>query len=99
VDEILNIHQTVFRGEPGLAIEHVERAIQLSPVDAFMFFWQSAGAYGHFFLDRYDDALSWTEKALREREGYLPGLRMSVSAAALAGEYERSKASLTRLRD
>jgi TolB-like protein/class 3 adenylate cyclase/tetratricopeptide (TPR) repeat protein len=89
----------VFRGEPDLAIDHVQRAIQLSPVDAFMFAWQSAGAYAHFSSGRYEDALSWVEKALRERPGYLPAARMIVASAALAQVPERPETSVARLRE
>jgi TolB-like protein/class 3 adenylate cyclase len=89
----------VFRGEPDLAIEHLQRAMQLSPVDAFMFAWQSAGAYAHFSSGRYEDALSWVEKALRERLGYLPAARMIVASAALAEVPERPETSVARLRE
>jgi TolB-like protein/class 3 adenylate cyclase len=89
---------SVFRGEPDLAIERVQRAMQLSPVDAFMFAWRSAGAYALFSLGRHEEALSWVEKALRERPGYLPAARMIVASAALAGVPERPETSVARLR-
>ena len=89
---------SIFRGEPDLAIEQVQRAIQLSPVDALMFAWQCAGAYAHFSSGRYKDALSWVEKTLRERPGYLPAARMIVASAALAGVPERPETSVARLR-
>jgi TolB-like protein/class 3 adenylate cyclase len=89
---------SVFRGEPDLAIERVQRAMQLSPVDAFMFAWRSAGAYALFSLGRHEEALSWAEKALRERPGYLPAARMIVASAALAGVPERPETSVARLR-
>lgn len=88
-----------FRGEPDLAIDCVQRAIHLSPVDAFMFAWQSAGSYAFFSQGRYEEALSWAEKALRERPGYLPAARMIVASAALAELPERSETSVIRLRE
>jgi len=90
---------SVYRGEPDLAIEHVQHAMQLSPVDALRFAWQSAGAYAHFSSGRYGDALSWVEKALRERPGYLPAARMIVASAALAGVPERPETSAAHLRE
>jgi TolB-like protein/tetratricopeptide (TPR) repeat protein len=89
----------VYRGEPDLAIEHIQRAMQLSPVDVLMFAWQNAGGYAHFSSGRYDDALSWVEKTLRERPGYLPAARMRVASAALAGVPARAETSLARLRE
>lgn len=89
----------VFRGEPDLAIEHLKRAMQLSPGDPLMFAWQSAGAYAHFSLGRYEDALSCVEKALRERAEYLPAARMIVASAAMAELLERPETSVARLRE
>jgi tetratricopeptide (TPR) repeat protein len=89
----------VYLGEPDAAIERVQRAIQLSPVDVFMFAWQSAGAYAHFSSGRYEDALSWAERALRERPGYLPAARMIVASAALAEVTERPETSVNHLRE
>jgi len=89
---------SVFRGEPDLAIERVQRAMQLSPVDAFMFAWRSAGAYALFSLGRHEEALSWAEKALWERPGYLPAARIIVASAVLAGVPERPETSVARLR-
>ena len=87
---------SVFRGEPDLAIERVQRAMESSPVDAFMFAWRSAGAYAFFSLGRHEEALSWVEKALLERPGYLPAARMIVASAALAEVPERPETSVAR---
>jgi adenylate cyclase len=75
----------VYLGEPEAALDRVERAIGLSPVDALKFAWQSAGSYAHFFRGRHEDALSWAQQALRERPGYLPAERMVVAASARLG--------------
>lgn len=75
----------VYRGEFEAALDRVERAIGLSPVDALKFAWQSAGSYAHFFSGRYADALSWAQQALRERPGYLPAERMVAAASARLG--------------
>jgi adenylate cyclase len=88
----------VWRGEPELALADVERALQLSPSDVFSFAWWCVGAYAHFACGRYDDALSWAERTLRERPGYLPAARMIVASAALGGRPESAEMSLARLR-
>jgi tetratricopeptide (TPR) repeat protein len=88
----------VWRGEPELALADVERALQLSPSDVFAFAWWCVGAYAHFACGRYDEALSWAERTLRERPGYLPAARMIVASAALGGLPESPEMSLARLR-
>ena len=88
----------VWAGEPELALADVERAMQLSPADLFSFAWWCIGAYAHFACDRYDEALSWAERTIRERPGYLPAARMIVASAALGGRPESPEMSLARLR-
>jgi TolB-like protein/class 3 adenylate cyclase len=89
----------VYRGEPDLAIEHVQRAMQLSPSDVLTFAWQSARGYAYFSSGRYEDALSCVEKTLRERPYYLPAARMRAASAALAGVAGRLETSMARLRE
>jgi len=88
----------VWGGEPELALADVERAMQLSPSDLFSFAWCCVGAYAHFACGRYDDALSWAERTLRERSDYLPAARMIVASVALGGRPESPEMSLARLR-
>ena len=88
----------VWGGEPELALADVERAMQLSPSDLFSFAWCCIGAYAHFACGRYDDALSWAERTLRERSDYLPAARMIVASVALGGRPESPEMSLARLR-
>jgi adenylate cyclase len=72
----------VWRGEPDLAIERVERAMRLSPNDQQMFNMRTALAYAHFFKQRYDEALSWAEWALREKpDSTLAACAVAASAA------------------
>jgi TolB-like protein len=89
----------LWRGEPELALTGVERALKLSPADAFSFAWWSIGAHAHFFCGRYDDALSWAERALRERPGYLPAARMILASEALGGGSPGPEMSIARLRE
>jgi adenylate cyclase len=75
----------VYLGEPEAALDRVERAIGLSPVDALKFAWLTAGSYAHFFRGHHQDALSFAQQALRERPGYLPAERMVLAASARLG--------------
>src|SRR6266498_4360358 len=53
-------------GKPDLAIEHLARAVRLSPLDPLMPVMQNAAAHAHFVAGRYDEASSCAEMALRE---------------------------------
>jgi TolB-like protein len=87
----------VYLGEYAAALDRVERAIALSPVDALKFAWLSAGSYAHFFGGRHDEALSFAQKALRERPGYLPAERMIAAASARLGQ--PTEVAVARLRE
>jgi tetratricopeptide (TPR) repeat protein len=52
----------VFLGAADLAIEHL---VRLSPLDPLIFIVQNGIVLAHFFAGRYEEALSWAQKALR----------------------------------
>jgi adenylate cyclase len=72
-------------GEPDVAIEHLARAMRLSPFDPLIGRMQAATGTAHLLAGRYEDASSWAEKALQDHPSYLPGLRAAAASAALAG--------------
>src|SRR6185437_10188090 len=55
----------VWLGQPELAIEHLARAMRLSPLDPIMPGFQTALAVAHFLAGHYDDASSWATRAGR----------------------------------
>ena len=63
----------VWLGEPDLAIEQLQQAMRLSPVDSLMFMMQTAMAFAHFIAGRYDEAYAWAEKALQRNPFRLAG--------------------------
>src|SRR5262249_3613952 len=67
------------------AIDHLARAIRLSPLDPIMRAFRNATAHAHFCAGRYDQASSWAEMVLQENPDSLPSLRISAASNALAG--------------
>ena len=57
----------VYLGEAELGIEHTLRAMRLSPFDPLYHGMEGAVALAHFIAGRYDEAVSWAEKAFRHR--------------------------------
>ena len=88
----------IWGGEPDAAIEHLARAMRLSPLDPRIHAMRSATAHAHFFAGRYDEASSWAAKALREFPDFYGGLRISAASHALAGRPEQAQKMLARLR-
>ena len=85
-------------GQSDVAIEHLARAMRLSPLDPRIPDVQTATAHAHFIAGRYDEASSWAEKALAEAI-FAPALRVAAASNALAGRLGHAQKSMTRLRE
>jgi len=83
-------------GDPELAIEHMARAMRLSPLDPLMFFMQSFTAFAHFISGRYDDAWPLAETAYREQPYYLTAIRIAAAASAFAGRLDEAQRFIAR---
>jgi tetratricopeptide (TPR) repeat protein len=88
--------RTFLGGEPDHAIEHLARAMRLSPLDPLMFLMQTMTATAHFFAGRHDEAVAWAEKAYRENPRITGTLRMAAASNALAGRQEEAQKMLAR---
>lgn len=86
----------VWRGEPDLALEHVARAMRLSPLDPNMFGMHGGMAYAHFLAARYDTASSCAEKAIRDNPAFLLAICISAASNALAGRLEPAQRAMSR---
>jgi len=87
----------IWLGEPDVVIEHIGRAIRLSPYDPHIFNMQTATAYAHFIAGRYAESLSWAEMAIRERRNHVLALRILSASCAMAGRLEQARETLVRL--
>jgi TolB-like protein/class 3 adenylate cyclase len=92
-----NGYARVFLGEPELAIEHLNRAVRLSPLDPLIFIVQNGIVLAHFFAGRYDEALSWAQKTLRQNPNYAAAIIMAAVSAALAGREDEMRKAVGRL--
>jgi len=87
-----------YRGEPEIAIEHLARAMRLSPLDPTLYHMQAGMAFAHILAGRFDEASSWAEKAFREEQNYHPGAIVKAASNALAGRTQEARRALERLR-
>ena len=79
-----------------LALEHVARAMRLSPLDPLMFSMQMVTGLAHFVAGRYADAATWAEKAFREQPNFLSTIRLMAATNALAGRLEEAHKAIAR---
>jgi TolB-like protein/Tfp pilus assembly protein PilF len=83
-------------GEPDAAIEHLQRAMRLSPRDPLMFTMQGVTAFAQFFAGRSEEATSWAEKAFWQRPNFVATLRILAASYALAGRREEARKAVAR---
>ena len=86
------------RGETDAAIDNLNHAVRLSPVDPEMFRMQVGVALAHFFAGRFDLSTSWAEKALGNLPSLLPAVALLAAGHALCGRGDRAAAAMARLR-
>lgn len=75
-----------YAGEPEAAIESLNKAIQLNPLDPRVFLTQSAMGFAHFIAGRNQEAASWAAMALRVKPNWMPALRVALAAGAMLGQ-------------
>jgi TolB-like protein len=83
-----------YAGDSDGAIESLNKAISLNPLDPRVFLTQSAMAFAHFIAGRDDEAARWAAMALQVKPNWLPALRMTVASNAMRGHAEPAKRAL-----
>lgn len=84
-------------GEPNKAVEHAALAMRLSPLDPRLSSWQFCTGLAHFCAGHYDDAVLWTERALRHQHNYASAMRVAAASHALAGQPAKAQEMIARL--
>jgi TolB-like protein len=85
-------------GESDKAIDHLNRAIRLNPTDPMIFIVYNGIALAHFFSARYNEALSWADKAALQNPEYAAALVMVAVSAAMAGHEQHARAAINSLK-
>jgi adenylate cyclase len=89
----------IFLGEPTEAIERLERAMRLSPLDPLAYFACAGMGFAHLFAGRYDEAVSWARKARHEQPNWAPALRVAAIAYALSDRIVEAREAMARMRE
>jgi TolB-like protein len=85
-------------GETDAAIEHLARAVRLSPLDPEMFRMQAGMALSHFFAGRFDAASAWAEKAVGNLPSFLAAVSLVAASHALAGRMDKARQAMQQVR-
>jgi TolB-like protein len=85
-------------GEPELGIDHLARAMRLSPQDPTLYHMQTGTGFAHLLAGRFDEACGWAERALRDEPGWSTALTVAAAAHALAGRNDKAQRRMAQLR-
>jgi TolB-like protein/class 3 adenylate cyclase/Tfp pilus assembly protein PilF len=88
----------IWLGEPEIAIEHLARAMRLSPLDPALYGMQNATGRAHYCAGNYAEAASWAERALRELPNSVDAIGIVAASKAMLGQMEEAQRAMARLR-
>jgi tetratricopeptide (TPR) repeat protein len=83
-----------YAGDSAGAIESLNKAMRLDPLDTLVFLTQSAMAFAHFIAGRDQEAAKWAAMALRTKPNWMPALRVAIASNAMKGRAGEAKAAL-----
>ena len=86
-----------YAGHAEKAITAFEHAARLSPLDPFSFNGHIGVGFANFVLGRYDEAVQWTRRGMREKSGITWAYRDLAAYLALACKVDEAKAALAEL--
>jgi adenylate cyclase len=84
--------------QPDKAIAHLEQATRMSPHDPQTFLFNTNLAIAHYVAGRYAEAVAIGRKAVQQRPGFTPGLRIFAASLAQTGQIEEASAALDQLK-
>jgi adenylate cyclase len=87
----------LYLGQAKIAIEHMERALRLNPLDPLHYAAQNGLAAAYFLAGQYDTAACSADRALQEQPNYSAALRMAAASYALAGQIAKARSYMTRM--
>jgi len=90
-------HVFAFAGRDREAIDHVELAMRLSPLDPETAFFLGGIAVAHYTAGRFAEAIRYTTQALRSRPGFQGAQRLRCASLAQAGQIDEARSLFATL--
>jgi len=85
------------RNRPEAAIEALDRARRLSPFDPLGYFNAVSTAAAHLAARRFEEAVEWADRALRDQPRTVTAMRVRIVANAHLGRLDEARAALAQL--
>src|SRR5262249_4359614 len=88
---------SMFQNRSDRAVEAFENALRLSPLDPLGYFFSHGLASALLGAGRYEQAMEWSDRSLRELPRYIPSMRNKVVLCAQLGHVKEAHDWLDRL--
>jgi adenylate cyclase len=88
----------VWCGEADVALQHIDRATRLSPVDPQLPRMQAIVASAYFVAGQYEKAVAWSEKSLLGDPNFSAATRIAAASLALCDRLEEARTAVLRVR-
>lgn len=85
-----------YNGEHDLAVEHIGRAVRLSPLDPQTSQFHLVAAMAHCCAGRFVEAATSAERALQQHPDFVPGLISLARSLALQGRLDDARRHMKR---
>jgi len=86
-----------YQVRPGPAVEAFERAMRLSPLDPLGYLFTAGLGFAHLAQGRYEEAVQWVDRSLRELPRYGASIRIKVVLCVRLGRIEEARYWLGRM--
>jgi TolB-like protein/tetratricopeptide (TPR) repeat protein len=86
----------IMLGEPEQAIAYQARSMRLSPMDPLRGLMRAATGFAHLSAGRYDEAISWAQRACLDQPNFPVAWRLLASSSALSGRLDQAQKALAR---
>ncbi|WP_245470736.1 adenylate/guanylate cyclase domain-containing protein [Bradyrhizobium guangzhouense] len=90
---------SVYLGEHEKALNEIDRAIRVNPIDPQNYHLENARGFALLFMGKYDEACHSAERALAIQPRITPSLRIASVGHALSGRLDQARAMMGRLRE
>ena len=78
-------------GEVETALEHLDRSVQLCPMNLWANWHNAAFAWTHFAAGCYEEALVWIERGLRRNPNHVVFLKHKAAVLGLLGRTNEAR--------
>ncbi len=84
-------------GDGPRAVEHAQRALQLSPLDPLTFFTEHMLSQGHYVSGDYREAVAWGRRAAMRNDRLTSNLRTLAASLVALGDLEGAREIARRI--